>query len=406
MILAVGGAAFLWARISGPGGSSGSAKKANSKNGAGGIVPVVAAKARTGDIGVYFTGLGTVTPLNTATIKSRVDGQLLKVQYKEGEVVHQGDLLVQIDPRPYQAALEQAQGQLAKDQAALVNARIDAVRYRTLFNEKVLSEQQATTQEALVGQDEGAVKADQGQVDTAKVNLSYCQILAPITGRIGLRLVDTGNIIHAADPNGLLVITQMQPISVIFTIGEDQLPPIVKKISAGQKLTVEADNRDMTAKIAEGSLTTLDNEIDPSTGTLKLRATFDNEDNALFPNQFVNIRLLIQEKKGVTLAPTAAIQRNSQNTYVYVVGADSTVTLRNITLGASEGDDSEITSGLVPGDVVVLTGVDKLQEGSKVNAQMAPVNPPPTPGAPNGAAPPNSPSSDSTKSVPRTRKSK
>ena len=360
------------------------AAKAGGKNAAGAAsTPVVAARAHKGDIGVYFTGLGTVTPLNTVTVKSRVDGQLLKVQYKEGELVHQGDVLVEIDPRPYQAALAQAQGQLAKDQATLDNARVDLNRYATLFKEGVISEQQATTQKALVGTDEGVINADQAQVDNAKLNLTYTHITAPITGKIGLRLVDEGNMVHASDPNGLLVITQMQPISVIFTIAEDQLPAVAKKMASGQKLIADAYDREMKNKIAQGTLTTLDNQIDPTTGTLKLRATFDNKDSSLFPNQFVNVRLLVEQKNGVTLAPTAAIQRNTRETYVYLVNPDSSVSLRVVTTGATEGDDSEVTSGLAPGDVVVLTGVDKLQEGSKVNAQIQGDNP--SQGAPQNA---------------------
>ncbi len=370
LIVLAAGSYFLWRKISATNTVS-APTKGGGKNGAGqAATPVVAAKTRQGNINVYFTGLGTVTPLNTVTVKSRVDGQLLKIQYKEGDLVHQGDVLLEIDPRPYQVALEQAQGQLAKDQATLQNAKVDATRYQTLFKEGVISEQQSTTQNALVNTDEGVIKADQGQVDAAKLNITYTHITAPITGKIGLRLVDEGNMVHASDSNGLLVITQMQPISAIFTIAEDQLPVVLKKMAGGQPLSVDAYDREMRNKIAQGTLTTLDNQIDPTTGTLKLRATFDNKDNALFPNQFVNVSLLVQQKTGVTLVPTAAIQRNTNNTYVYVVQADSTVTLRNVTTGASEGDDSEVTSGLVPGEVVVMTGVDKLQEGARVNAQI------------------------------------
>jgi multidrug efflux system membrane fusion protein len=330
---------------------------------------VVTAKARKGDIGVYFTGLGAVTPINTVTVKSRVDGQLMSVRYKEGDLVTKGDPLLEIDPRPFEVQLTQAQGQLIKDQAALANARVDLVRYQTLVAQNATPEQMLATQEATVAQDEGIVKSDQGQIDSANLSILYCHVTAPVSGRIGLRLVDPGNIVHASDTNGLLVITQIQPISVIFTISEDQLPVVIKNMSGGKPLTVEAYNREMNSKIAAGALTTLDNQIDPTTGTLKLRATFANTDNALFPNQFVNARLLVQEKTGVTLAPTAAIQRNTQSTYVYLVKPDSTVTVRTITLGTSEGDDSEITSGLVPGDVIVMTGVDKLQEGTKVSPQ-------------------------------------
>jgi membrane fusion protein, multidrug efflux system len=370
LILVAAGVYYWWPKSSAGSTAAGSAKGAG-KNGKGpAATPVVAAKAFTGNIGIYYTGLGAVTPLNTVTVKTRIDGQLLKVQYQEGQLVHQGDVLVEIDPRPYEVVLTQAQGQLAKDQATLDNARIDLTRYQTLVKQEAVPEQMATTQKATVEMDEGVVKSDQAQVDSAKLNLVYCHITAPITGRVGLRLVDQGNMVHAADTNGLLVITQIQPISVLFTIAEDQLQVVLKKIGAGQTLTAYAYDREMKNKLATGSLTTIDNQIDPTTGTLRLRATFPNEDNALFPNQFVNVKLLVQEKTGVILAPTAALQRNTNNTYVYVVKPDSTVTLRNVTTGASEGDNTEITSGLVQGDVVVLTGVDKLDEGTKVNVQI------------------------------------
>lgn len=344
---------------------------AGKKGGAGLAIPVVAAKAAKGNIGVYLNGLGAVTPIYTVTVKSRVDGQLMKILYKEGDLVHEGDLLLEIDPRPYQVQLEQAEAQLAKDKAALENARLDLKRYETLLPQNAVPEQTLATQKSVVVQDEASLKTDQAQIDAAKLNLVYCHIAAPITGRIGLRLVDPGNIVHASDTSGLLVITQIQPISVIFTIAEDQLPAVLKKTRAGQSLRVDAYDREMKKKIAQGALSTLDNQIDQTTGTLRLRATFPNADNGLFPNQFVNARLLVEEKHGVTLVPTAVIQRNSQVTYVYAVNPQSTVSVRNVTLGATEGDETEIASGLAPGDVVVMSGVDKLQEGSKVNVHFA-----------------------------------
>ncbi len=332
---------------------------------------MVAAAARKGDIGVYYSGLGAVTPLATVTVRSRVDGQLTSVRYREGDTVHKGDLLLEIDDGPYQAALTQAEGQLIKDQASLDNARIDLVRYQQLLPQKAIPEQQVATQQATVHQFEGMVKIDQGQIASAKVNLAYCKIVAPIAGRIGLRLVDVGNIVHASDTTGLLVITRMDPISVIFTISEDQLQAVLQRVGAGQTLEVDAYDRAAKTRLAHGSLSTLDNEIDPTTGTLKLRATFGNAKGTLFPNQFVNARLLVQNKRGVTLVPTAAVQRNAQSTYVYVVKPDSTVTVRAITIGTTEGDDSEVVSGLKPGEVVVMTGVDKLQEGSRVTTSSA-----------------------------------
>jgi membrane fusion protein, multidrug efflux system len=336
-----------------------------------GAIPVVAARAEKGNIGVYYTGLGAVTPIYTVEVKSRVDGELMKVLYKEGDIVQKGQPLLEIDPRPYQVMLEQAEGQLVKDQSLLDNAKIDLARYQTLLRQNAVPEQQYATQKSLVLQYEGAVKTDQGQIDSAKLDLVYCHIMAPITGRIGLRLVDPGNIVHATDTNALLVITQIQPISVIFTLAEDQLPAVLQKIGAGQRLRVEAYDRDWKAKLADGWLATLDNQIDQTTGTLKLRAIFNNENNALFPNQFVNARLLVEEKHGVTLLPTAAIQRNSQQTYVWVVKPDSTVTVHPVTVGTTEGDHAEMSSGVSPGEVVVMTGVDKLQEGSKVTPHLA-----------------------------------
>jgi multidrug efflux system membrane fusion protein len=303
-------------------------------------------------------------------IKSRVDGELMVVNFREGDMVHKGDLLMQIDPRPYQVQLTQAEGQQMKDQATLENARVDLTRYEGLLKQNAIPEQQVANQRATVKEADATVKSDQGQVDNANLNLTYTRITAPITGKLGLRLVDAGNIVHASDQNALVVITQMDPISVLFTISEDQLPTVLQKMRAGMKLVVEAYDRDMKRRLASGSLTTVDNEIDQTTGTVRLRATFDNQDNALFPSQFVNARLLVEEKRGVVLLPTAGIQRSSSKVFVYLVKPDSTVTVRDITTGTAEGETTEITSGLAAKDVVVMTGADKLQEGSKVRVEI------------------------------------
>lgn len=357
---------FYWPNIKGLKGGGASQAAADKKAARAALPPVVAVKAARGDIGVYYDGLGAVTPIYTDTVKSRVDGELMSIHYKEGDLVKKGDLLIEIDPRPYQVALTQAEGALLRDQAILDNARVDLVRYQTLLTQNAVPEQQLATQKATVAQDEGIVKTDQGLIDAAKLNLVYSKITSSIDGQVGLRLVDPGNIVHAADTNGLLVITQIQPISVIFTLNEDKVPTVLKHYRAGQRLEVDAYNHDTRTKLAQGYLWTIDNQIDQSTGTLKFRAQFDNKAFELFPNQFVNIRLLVEEKHGVVLLPTAAIQRNSQMTYVYFIKPDSTVTVRAITVGTTEGDQSEILSGLQPGDQVVMTGVDKLTEGAKV----------------------------------------
>jgi multidrug efflux system membrane fusion protein len=339
--------------------------------GAGGPAQVVASRATKGNIKVYVTGLGAVTPIYTVTVNSRVTGQLMKVQFKEGQIVHQGDLLVEIDPRPYEVQLEQAEGQLIHDQALLKDANLDLVRYQTLIKQDAIPQQTLDAQVALVTQYEGTIKTDQSQIDNAKLNLVYCHITSPITGLVGLRLVDPGNIVQGTSSTGLVVITQLDPISVIFTTAEDQLPPILNKMHAGQELMVEAWDRELKNKLAEGKLETIDNQIDPTTGTLKLRAVFANSNGKLFPSQFVNARLLLEQKQNITLLPNNAIQRNSQGTYVWLVNPDQTVGVRNVTLGTTEGDQSEITSGLEPGDAVVTVGVDRLEEGGKVNAQIA-----------------------------------
>jgi multidrug efflux system membrane fusion protein len=371
-LAALGVAAYYyWPKLNPATPANASPGAAGKKGRGAGTIPVIAVKAQTGNIGVYIQGSGNVIPVYTVTLKSRVDGELTKVLYTEGQLVHQGDLLVQIDPRPYEVMLEQAEGQLAKDQATLDNARVDLARYQKLLAQNAIPEQQLATQKATVDSAIGAVKSDQGAIDNAKLDLVYSRITAPITGRVGLRLVDPGNIVHASDTNGLAVITQVDPISVIFTIAEGDIPAVIRRLRAGQHLKVEAQDNLLHKTLATGTLETIDNQIDQTTGTVKLRALFDNKNDALFPNQMVNPRLLVEEKHGVTVVANAAIQRNSQSTYVWLVKPDRSVTVRPVTVGTEEGDQTEIVSGVVPGDMVVTDGVDKLQEGSKVTTRAA-----------------------------------
>jgi multidrug efflux system membrane fusion protein len=328
-------------------------------------VPITTATATKGSIGVYINALGTVTPVYTASITTRVDGQINNVSYREGQMVHKGDILVLIDPRPFQAALTQAEGTLAHDQALLEEGQIDLNRFQEAFNRNAIAKQQLDDQVQIVKQTEGSVKNDQGTVAAAQTNLDYTTIQAPIEGRVGLRLVDPGNIVTAANPTALVVITQLQPITVIFSIAEDYLPQIQKQMRAGNKMAVDAFDRDQITKLASGSLLTLDNQIDTSTGTVKLKAIFQNGDLALFPNQFVNARLLVDTQQNATLVAAAAIQRNAQNAFVYLIKPDQTVSVQAITVGTTDGSISAV-QGIQPGDVVALTGFDKLQDGAKV----------------------------------------
>jgi multidrug efflux system membrane fusion protein len=334
-------------------------------------VPVVAVAGKTADAAVHLTGLGSVTPINSVTVKSRVDGQLTTVRFREGDVVRAGDLVAEIDARPFEVQLAQAEGQHARDQALLENARADLARYRTLYAQDSIARQQLDTQGALVRQYEGTVEADQGVIDAARLQLTYCHITAPIAGRLGLRLVDAGNIVRASDAGGLVVITQLEPIGVVFTIPEDALPPVLDKLKAGERLPVEAFDREQQRKLATGRLLTVDNQIDPGTGTVKLKAEFPNQKNELFPNQFVNARLLLDVKRGATVVPAAAVQRGTQGPFVYVVKADRTVEVRRVGVGVTQGDDVSVTAGLAAGEVVVVDGADRLRGGSPVEVRSA-----------------------------------
>jgi len=327
----------------------------------------VVATAHRGDLPVYFNGLGTVTAFNTVTVRSRVDGQIVKINFTEGQFVKEGDALIEIDPRPYQVQLEQAEGQLAKDQAQLKDMQVDYERYQLLYKEGVIPKQQLDTQQAQVGTYEGAIKADQATIDNAKLQITYSKITAPISGRVGLRLMDIGNIVHATDTNGLLVITQLQPIAVLFSLPQDQLPEVLAKMRSTQQLGVEAYDRDNSEKIAMGKLLTIDNQIDTSTGTYKLKAVFDNSKNELFPNQFVNVHLLVDTKRNVILVPTTAILRGSQGTYVFAVGSGNAVTVKNVKVSDTTGNLSGVSSGLGEGEVVVVDGQDKLKDGTLVD---------------------------------------
>jgi multidrug efflux system membrane fusion protein len=334
-------------------------------------VPVSTAAVRKGDIGIYINALGTVTPVYTDTITSRVQGEIVNVYYREGQLVHKGDPLLDIDSRPYQAQLTQVEGQLAHDQALLNEAKIDLSRYQSAFSQNAIAKQQVDDQEQTVFQYEGTVKNDEGQVENAKVNLVYCHITSPIEGRVGLRLVDPGNIVQANSATALVVVTQLQPITVIFSVAEDYLPQIQQQLRKGQRMVVDAFDRDQQKKIASGALLTLDNQIDPTTGTLKLKAIFQNGDGSLFANQFVNARLLVDTTHDAILIPTAAIQRNAQGAFVYLIKPDQTASISNITVGTTDGDTAAV-QGLQPGQTIAVKGFEKLQDGVKVAVQSKP----------------------------------
>ena len=336
----------------------------------GGPMPVLTASARAGDMPITLIGLGTVTPLATVTVQSQISGQIMHIAFKEGQTVKAGDPLIQIDPRPYQVALEQAQGALARDKALLANAQVDLGRYQTLFAQDSIAEQQLATQKSLVVQDEGTVKTDQAQIDAQKLNLTYARIVSPIAGRIGLQQVNVGNYVTPNEPNGLVVVTQLTPITVVFTLPEVQIPPLLKQLHAGATLPVTAYDRTDT-QLAVGSLQSIDSQIDTTTGTIKLKALFPNADESLFPQQFVNVVLLLDTLHGATLIPQAAIQRGAPGTYVYLVNADQTVSVRTVTLGPGDATNIAITQGLQPGDTVVVDGADKLKDGAKVVPRQA-----------------------------------
>src|SRR5512145_3030024 len=329
-------------------------------------VPVLLSAAKQEDFKVYLSALGTVTPVHSVTIRTRVDGHLIEMPFKEGQRVEKGDVLAKIDPRPYYVLLHQAEGQMARDRELLRNAKVDLERYQYLWKEDSVPKQQLDTQEALVRQYEGVVAADKGLIESAKLQISYCQITAPLSGRVGLRQVDPGNYVRTSDPGGLVSVTRMEPITVVFPIPEDKLPLVLAKMRKGERMIVHAFNREMKERLASGVLMTYDNQIDTSTGTVRLKAAFANKKGELFPNQFVNVLLLTDVRKKATIIPASAIQRGPKSAFVFVVKADSTVTIKPITIGEIQTGQASILSGLAPGEVVVTDGAERLREGAKV----------------------------------------
>ncbi len=365
IVAGIAGAALLvW--VLWPNSSSQTTGQGGRHGAATGPQAVQAAVAQKGDVGVVLNALGTVTPLATVTVRTQIAGQLMQLGFTEGQMVKKGDFLAQVDPRPYEAQLEQYEGQLAKDQAALADAQLDLKRYELLVKQDSLATQTLDTQRATVHQDEGTVKTDEAQINTAKLNLTYCHIVAPVTGRVGLRQVDVGNYVQTSDTNGIVIVTQLQPMSVVFVLPEDDIEQILKSMHDGAKPQVTAFDRSDSTQLATGTLDTLDNQIDTTTGTVKMRSLFENKDLTLFPNQFVNINLLVNTLHDATTIPSSAIQRGAPGTFVYLIKPDNTVTVRTVKLGPAQGETTAITDGLQPGDKVVTDGADKLTEGAKV----------------------------------------
>ena len=388
--LAVGGYYYWqWRMEPSPAAAAGATKRGPGGPGGGAPLrtPVVAVPAAQGDIDVIVNGLGTVTPLRTVAVKTRVDGELVRVLFEEGQLVKAGQLLAEIDQRPFQVQLQQAEGQLARDRALLENARLDLERYQTLFQQDSIAKQQVDTQASLVRQYEGAIRMDVSQVENARLQLAYSRITAPIGGRLGLRQVDPGNIVRAGDANGIVVITQLQPISVLYTVPQDLLPALMNRLQSGDEIAVEAWDREQKAKLADGKLASADNQVDPQTGTVKLKARFDNADRALFPQQFVNVRMKLDTLHDSVIVPAPAVQRGSQGMFVYVVQPDQTVALRTVKLGPADGPRQSIAEGLKPGELVVTDGTDRLRPGSQVEVASArPEIKPPAGGAPSKGA--------------------
>lgn len=363
--------AIVWWLTRGQGSSAATRRERMAFFGADAAIPVVAQTVQPGEIDIYKNGLGTVTPLATVVVRTRISGQLTEIHFKEGQEVREGDLLAIIDPRPYQVALEQAQGQLMQAQAQLAQARSDYARYQTLSRQDSIAQQQVDSQRALVNQYEGLVKTDEAAVDNAKLNLVYCHITAPQNGRVGLRQVDPGNYVTPGDANGLVTLTEVRPISVIFTLPEDNYAQVAARLRAGAKMPVTAYDASQQTQLAAGTLQAIDNEADPSTGTFKLRAVFQNDDEVLFPNEFVNVQLLLGTERNVLVIQNSALEQGQAGTYVYVIQADGTVTARPVTLGPAQGERVAILKGLAAGEQVVIEGADRLKEGSRVTVQAA-----------------------------------